>query len=650
MTTLLLLAGAALVAAAVYVPGYAIARLAGARHLLSLAVAPAIASAVAGAAAILAGAAGVRWSLLPYLGAALAVAAVAAGLRRAGLALHGTALQEGTPLLGAIPFGRWWTAGAVALAVLPIAAAAGSADRVLERWDALYHLSALQRIRETGNASSLVIGSISNSTGDPTPYPGGFHALASLVPGAPIPVVLNASVLVLAVLPWVLGTAVLARAVWPRVRWASAAAAILAALAPASPLDLWAHLSPTPNLVGFSMMPGVLAGAVLLWRDVLRVVRLRLHRRRVHPELPAPLPVRRLAAATMLLATCGLGLALMHPNVAVMTLIVLAVLTGVTGMPLWRRRPVLALVPAALLVPIGVLAWTPLASMVIGYGGGLVIPWWSALGEIALGLLTVWPMTVGLVIAVLWWPGLVRTAVAGPERWLAVAWLVVAVLYYDAAVDSSWNLSALFYRGQDRIALPLTTLSTLLVIPGLQVLSRALRRPDGEVRASRPVVLALVCLAVVLAGTSVPIRHADALKNLAWEYPGRGRFLQRDEVEAFARVAPEIRGTGTILASPFTGASHMYALEGLDVHFPVAGMSGRELDSRLLDAAPLAATDPAACAVLEDAGIGYIYQDRRLYAYAPAYTGLDSVQEDIGTVVFETDHSRLLRVDCSPED
>src|SRR5690625_5500914 len=84
---------------------------------------------------------------------------------------------------------------------------AGRADAVLERWDTLYHLSALQRIRETGTASSLDLGSVSNSAGDPTPYPAGFHALASLVPGVEVPVLLNGAVLALATVAWVLGIA-----------------------------------------------------------------------------------------------------------------------------------------------------------------------------------------------------------------------------------------------------------------------------------------------------------------------------------------------------------------------------------------------------------------------------------------------------------
>src|SRR5699024_12247854 len=74
-------------------------------------------------------------------------------------------------------------AGAAGVAIARIVCQAGRADAVLERGDTLYRLSALQRIRETGTASSLDLGSVSNSAGDPAPYPAGFHALASLVPG-----------------------------------------------------------------------------------------------------------------------------------------------------------------------------------------------------------------------------------------------------------------------------------------------------------------------------------------------------------------------------------------------------------------------------------------------------------------------------------
>src|SRR5699024_12402546 len=95
------------------------------------------------------------------------------------------------------PFAGAWIAAAAGVAIAPIVSQAGRADAVLERWDPLYHLSALQRIRETGTASSLDLGSVSNSAGDPTPYPAGFHALASLVPGVEVPILLNGAVLAL---------------------------------------------------------------------------------------------------------------------------------------------------------------------------------------------------------------------------------------------------------------------------------------------------------------------------------------------------------------------------------------------------------------------------------------------------------------------
>src|SRR5699024_7602455 len=158
-----------------------------------------------------------------------------------------------------------WMGGAVAIAIAPIAIQAGRPDAVLERWDTLYHLSALQRIRETGIASSLQVGAVSNTEGDPTFYPAAFHALAALVPGVPTPILLRATVLALAVVPCILGIALLARTLFAEVAWAPLAAALTAALIPATPLDLWIHLSPIPNLSGFAALPGALAAAAALW-------------------------------------------------------------------------------------------------------------------------------------------------------------------------------------------------------------------------------------------------------------------------------------------------------------------------------------------------------------------------------------------------
>ncbi|MFE5775180.1 DUF6541 family protein [Brachybacterium sp. NPDC056505] len=662
MTDLLLLvvAGIVVLAAAV-VPGFLAVRVLGGGRLLALALAPALGAAIAGVGAVIAGKAGVPWSLATF--GVLSALMILIGLlaRRLGLRLPATVL-DGRPAVegsdgadspdGAaprrrVPGGPWWILGAALVAIVPIAYAVGGADRVLERWDTLYHLSALERIRETGDASSLVIGTVASTTGQPNPYPGGFHALASLVPLVPIPVLLNAACLVLAVVPWVTGMALLARALWPEVSWGPFAASIVGLLAPAAPWDEWIHLSAIPNMVGFAMLPGVTAAIVALWGALLKEAT-----GEGPGDGPAPghgipgRPVLRHLASVLGLGGAGLGLALMHPNVAVTALLLIAALSAVTALPHARRRPWLLAVPLAALVPVGLLSWTPLAAVVTDFGGGLKVSWWTGLGELLLGLLTVWPMALGVVLALLWWPGLVASW-RSPQRWLVIAWLVMGVLYFDSAIDSPLNLSTLYYRGQDRLSMPVTMLTSVLVIPGLRAWSRVIA-PHGE-KIPRWGAAVLTLLAVVAAASSVPTRIDNAQMNLAWIYEGRGRFLQQDEVEAWEKAAPEMDTSKKVLASPFSGASHMYAIHGQQVYYPVAGMALTSQDRALLYAisgsngpVPLAEQ----CQMLEDANVGYIYKEYTTYSWSSTFDLVNRASQDLGSTVFTTDHSQLIRVDC----
>ncbi|GAA1489949.1 DUF6541 family protein [Brachybacterium sacelli] len=637
MTALAALVLAILVVlAAAYLPGYAAVRMLGGSHLLSLALGPALAAAIAGISAILAALVGIPWSLLPFLLGAALLVAVAYGLRRLGVSLPSTVLDGPLSPRRAVPGGAAWIGGAVAIAIAPIAVQAGRPDAVLERWDTLYHLSALQRIRETGIASSLQVGAVSNTEGDPTFYPAAFHALAALVPGVPTATLLNATVLALAVTPWILGIALLARTLFAEVPWAPFAAAVTAAVIPATPLDLWIHLSPVPNLSAFAALPGALAAASALWTALL-------------PGTTA----RPAIAAVLVIGSAGAGLGLTHPNVAVTALILLAVLTAVTALPWWRRRPALIAVPVLALLPVALLSYTPLGSDVTGFNGGLEVSWWLALGEVLLGLHTVWPMALGVVIAVLWWPGLVASFRSAPQRWAAVAWLVIAVIYLDAALDSPLNLSALYYRGQDRVSMPLAMLSAVLVVPGLQVWARLLgrRREDRPSRRGPSAVTAVLVVAAVLATlASIPARTDNAAKNLAADYPGRGRFLQADERALFEQHVPQMDPDGTVLASPFSGAAHLYALFGQDVRLPVAGMAYTDLDRDLIYATENAATNPADCRLLEENGIAYVYQELMPYNRHKTSDSVNFAGADLGTVLFETGHSRMIEIDCDPGD
>src|SRR5690625_3188168 len=106
--------------------------------------------------------------------------------------------------------------------------------------------------------------------------------------------------------------------------------------------------------------------------------------------------------------------------------------------------------------------------------------------------------------------------------------------------------------------------------------------PGSGGTCGRCVRAAPVRLGVIPALPSIPPRLDHAAKNLAEDYPGRGRFLQADERALFERYVPQMDQSGTVLASPFSGAAHLYALFGQDVRLPVAGMAYSDLDRDLL--------------------------------------------------------------------
>ncbi|WP_422115096.1 DUF6541 family protein [Brachybacterium sp. UNK5269] len=357
----LLLLTVLVVLVATYLPGFlAVRALAGSR-LLAVSFAPAIGAAVAGIGAMVAPMVGLRWSLLSFAAAGAVAVLAAWALARCGVRLPSTVLDGPLSAPRSLPGRSAWPAAliaALAVTVVPIAARAGRADAVLERYDTLFHLTALTHIRQTGNASSLDLNAVANTSLTPSSYPAAFHALAALVPGIDIPIVLNGAVLALALVPWILGSALLARAVFPRVAWAPPLVAVVATLIPASPVNLWIHLSPIPNLAGFAALSGSLAGAVALWGALAAPTEVAASPSAAHDVAAAPLGAGAVAA----LGTVGLagaGLALLHPNVAVTALILLAVLTTATGLPRWRRRPWLVAVPVLALLPVALLTYTP---------------------------------------------------------------------------------------------------------------------------------------------------------------------------------------------------------------------------------------------------------------------------------------------------
>ncbi|MCL6423968.1 hypothetical protein Bequi_11355 [Brachybacterium sp. JHP9] len=630
----------------VYLPGALLGRALCLSWRTALGAAPAASAGILGALAALAPVLDLRWNLVTTalslaqilvlaVGATILAQQLSARLHPrtgspAAAARSGRDVLALPPLLGARPALSLLCIGAaVAIALSPILLALGSPSSILQRWDTLFHLSAVQFVRSGGDGSSLHLAAVADPHWRPGVYPAAFHDIAALVPFAPVPVVLNASVIALAIVPWVHGIAFLARVLWPRLAWAPTAAALAAALAPAVPLNLWIHLSPIPNLVAFGMLPGVLGMLVLAFRA------LRVRRTPLRTELVAPLVVAAAGAA---------GLALTHPNVLAMASLLVAAgaladLLGRRGAGL--RRWSLLWIPALALAPMIALRLLPGASVTTTFDGGLAVPGWTGAGELLLGLLTVWPMALGMLVWALAYLGIWAQARRG--SWPLLAWaVVVGVLYFDAAVDSPLRLSDMWYRGQDRISMAVTLVACLLVVPGLAHLARLLR--GRGMRWLRPLGAALAILAVL---ASIPARWDYAELNLDLDRRDRPRFFDTEELAMLESIAPTMDRDLTVLANPFSGGAHLYGISGQSVRWASAGVNPDAAEGALMDAALRADRDPQACRALREAGIGYVYTDSRPYHRGGSFARVDQVPSSLGRVIGSTPHSMMIEVDCS---
>lgn len=641
---------AACALALAYVPGMVVGRLLGITWRTAAAVAPAITACLFGSGAIIAGLLEAPWNLLFALLVTALSCTVALAVRTAVGRIHRAidrargrvAEQPAGPAgpLGPLLTSRWAglavLAPAGALAVVPILLSFGSPGQPLQRWDALFHLSALQWIRETGFATTLKFSALSTTDGSSGIYPAAFHDIAALVPMAPIPIVLNAATLVLALVPWIHGTMFLTRALWPRLSWAPLAAGAAAAIAPAVPLSEWIHLAAIPNLVASAFLPGVL-GVVVVG---IRAMRFRLAGTR--DSSLAPLVI----AAS--LGAAGLGL--MHPNVFIAMCLMVAAAALAGALEQRRRRPRLSRFSALLvllaLLPVAVIAVLPASGVAGDFVGGLAISPPRAVGELTVGLLTVWPMATGPLLWVLGYVGIWALLQRGSYV-LPVALLVPLVLYMDAAIDSPLRLSALWYSGQDRISMFLTLLVCLLVVPGLAHLDRLVRRRSRPARQALRWLGLVLC--VLVAASTIGARLEYAERNLDLDRTGRPRYFDAAEYEMLREVSAQMDTDKLLLASPFSGGAHLYGITGQNVRYPAAGMSPNPTDSDRMDDVLTAPDDPAACQRLLEANIGYVYADRRPYNVGGNFTRLDQASPELGQVIGRTDHSMMIKVDCATE-
>lgn len=623
-----LAAATLVVAGLLLVPGWIVGRSAHLGALPSLAVAPALGSAIIGAAEILAHALALPWRPWGWavIAALTAVSALMARLiagsppeRARRTAPHGRA--ERTILAGGLIVAVVVPAGAI-LSVLPGPAYPAQA------FDATFHLNAVAAIREGGNASML--GGLSALySGRAVYYPTVWHGALALAPGGPVPVS-TAGVLALTAVAWPLSLlGLLARAAGLDTPWepeaegarrrqqtcAVAAVLALSAAVVGFPLLPMTSLAVWPYALSVLGLPGV-----LVLYDLLR-------RGTASRRLRLVLVLLALVAAGGVVAAHGTGLF----NLAVLTPPFLA--DAVVS--LWRRsatrrggRALLAAVAVAAMLVLAAGTWFMRGSLasVLGYrrpaGGvaGAVATLGQAIIDLPMyGAVPGATVPIGIVF------GLLTLAAAWSARsrrdqcpWL-IMWLL-ALLLLVLVGGPQWvgrQLGAPWYLQKARI-LPLAILPAFVLLvqagagqPGRrlwEVLCRAASRVGG-VRPERAAAAMLVVLVLLPVAARTPLERNLAASVYDPQRIQYGTLLTKDSIALIRRSGSELPDDAVVLGAPSRGAAHLWSLGGLHVVYPTRDKTAPGTPGAALASAwpTLGQKGSQTCALLNRLGVRYFY-------------------------------------------
>ena len=623
-----LAAATLVVAGLLLVPGWIMGRSAHLGALPSLAVAPALGSAIIGAAEILAHALALPWRPWGWavIAALTAVSALMVRLiagsppeRARRTAPQGRA--ERTILAGGLIVAVVVPAGAI-LSVLP------GPPYPAQAFDATFHLNAVAAIREGGNASML--GGLSALySGRAVYYPTVWHGALALAPGGPVPVS-TAGVLALTAVAWPLSLlGLLARAAGLDTPWgpeaegarrrqrtcAVAAVLTLSAAVVGFPLLPMTSLAVWPYALSVLGLPGV-----LVLYDLLR-------RGTASRRLRLVLVLLALAAAGGAVAAHGTGLF----NLAVLTPPFLA--DAVVS--LWRRsatrrggRALLAAVAVAAMLVLAAGTWFMRGSLaaVLGYrrpaGGvaGAVATLGQAIIDLPMyGAVPGATVPIGIVF------GLLTLAAAWSARsrrdqrpWL-IMWLL-ALLLLVLVGGPQWagrQLGAPWYLQKARI-LPLAILPAFVLLvqagagqPGRrlwEVLHRAASRV-GVVRPERAAAAMLVALVLLPVAARTPLERNLAASVYDPQRIQYGTLLTKDSIALIRRSRSELPDDAVVLGAPSRGAAHLWSLGGVHVVYPTRDKTAPGTPGAALASAwpTLGQKGSQTCALLNRLGVRYFY-------------------------------------------
>ena len=562
-----------------FLPGLAVARSIGLKGLAMWASAPAITVSMAAVGATAAGLGGIGWSML-VLVAVTALTVLIAVLSRwrahhvrkakapSDSRIRRDAVHWGTAAAGLLGFGV-----AAFLLAFRLVHMFGAPENISQTYDSIFHLNAVRYAFDTGNASSLLISGMTSAEVPPVFYPAAWHDMVVLLmqlTGATIPVAVNVCNIVVGALIWPLGAMFLASCVLGTRPLALIASGVLSTGFAAFPFLLFDFGVLYPLALSVAILPVALGLAVSLMR------------------LDALGSPRGWISATALVGVLP-GMALAHPSsvVALIGLAAPAVVAALlrTGSRLRGRQstPAWIFVPAAGTVGYAVVifcAWTFLRPAEDASFWGPFETEARAIGEVLtsapLGRPVAW--FIFLCTAV----GLVQCLRRPALRWLFCSFLIAAFLFVVAAAaptgDFRWAAIGVWYNDPNRLAalLPIATLPVAAI--GCTFLAEWLSArfkslfsgsPGVETPAKSPVLRYNTASAAVLglAGAAAlawlvqgaAITDAQVRGSESYRFGEGSALLSSDERALLERVDEHVDEDATVIGSPWTGASLVYA-------------------------------------------------------------------------------------------
>lgn len=602
--------------AVVLLPGAALAWSLGFRRTSLLGLAPVLSLSIAGVGAVLAPFVHVEWGIgVVLVTAVLASAAAWAVTRRPWQR------QEAKDVQRAVQQGDGWptlAAGAIGVAVGALLIArrviqlVGEPDNISQRYDNVFHLNAVRFILDTGNASTLNLGSMAGGTGGlSSVYPAVWHSLAALVSqltGASVPVSVNVINLVASAVIWPISVVFLTRVVIGPRPVGLMAAGVMSAGFLAFPylLLVWGPLF--PNLLSVSALPAGVAAVIFVCR--------------LSPTLREP-PLR--AWLVLLLAVPGLALSHMSAVNALLAFSIPVVLARlflyvremIRTRASARKFAVVALASVAGAVAV-VVAWQKLRPAPYnGWTPHQTVP--GAIGEvIANG-----PMKTDatLLISVLALIGVARIIRRRTQLWLLGCYLVAGFLYVvDAGFAAGWArafFTGTWYQDTYRLAAYLPIFAVVLAALGVLATADTVKAAGGVLALKVPRAgmrlggvagfagILAVCLALGWATQTGPVRGYVASSQYFFERDTKDSIVSSDEYALLARLGSEVPADAVIAVNPWNGGALAYAFADrkvLEFH-----MGQRETKSMRVVAESLAKADtsPAVCDAVRETKVSY---------------------------------------------